>query len=118
MLVTNHESLGYFADRYGFSVVGTILASVTTSASPSAQDMAQLIDQIRATGAKAIFLETGANPQLARQAAKDTGARLVEDLNTHAVVPDGVTPSYIMLMRQLASAIVDAAGGLEAAAPA
>lgn len=108
LLVTNHESLGYFAERYGFTVVGTVLSSVTTSASPSVQDIARLIDQIKASGATAIFVETGANTQLARQIANDTGARLVDGLNTHAVVPDGQTPSYIEMMRQLVTTVVTA----------
>lgn len=108
LLVTNHESLGYFAERYGFIVVGTVLSSVTTSASPSVQDMARLIDQIKASGARAIFVETGANTQLARQAANDTGARLVENLNTHAVAAGSDTPTYVDMMKQLVMAIVGA----------
>ena len=36
LLVTNHESLGYFADRYGFQLAGAILPSFSTAASPSA----------------------------------------------------------------------------------
>jgi ABC-type Zn uptake system ZnuABC Zn-binding protein ZnuA len=108
-LVTNHESLGYFADRYGFTIVGTVVPSVSTSASPSAQQMARLIDQIRATGAPAIFLETGANPQLARQVAQETGAKVVTDLYTHSVsAASGPAPTYIEMMKYNARVIVDA----------
>jgi ABC-type Zn uptake system ZnuABC Zn-binding protein ZnuA len=42
ILVTNHESLGYFADRYGFQIAGSILPSVSTGASPSAREMAMI----------------------------------------------------------------------------
>ena len=59
LLVTNHESLGYFADRYGFKIIGTIVPSVSTDTPPSAKQLAMLIDGIKASGAKAIFLETG-----------------------------------------------------------
>ena len=51
LLVTNHESFGYFADRYGFTIVGTVIPSVSTGASPSAQQLARLVDQIKTTGA-------------------------------------------------------------------
>src|SRR5687767_3507069 len=34
LLVTNHEALGYFADRYGFTVIGAIVPSVSSDASP------------------------------------------------------------------------------------
>ena len=79
-IVTNHESFGYFADRYGFTIIGTVVPSVSTGSSPSAQQLAQLVDRIKATGAPAIFLETGANPQLAEQVAAETGVMVVTDL--------------------------------------
>lgn len=109
LLVTNHESFGYFADRYGFRMVGAIIPSVGTGASPSAQQMAQLIDQIKKTGARAIFLETGANPQLAQQIARETGVRVVTTLFTHSITPPGGdAPTYIDMMRYNTRAIVDA----------
>ncbi len=109
LLVTNHESFGYFADRYGFRVVGTVIPSVSTSASPSAQQLAQLVDRLRATGAPAIFLETGANPQLANQLAQETGIKVVTDLYTHSVNPaDSNAPTYLDMMRYNTRKIVDA----------
>ncbi len=107
MLVTNHESLGYFADRYGFTVVGAIIPSVSSGASPTAQQMADLIEQIKATGAPALFLETGANPQLAQQVADETGVKVVADLYTHSLsAPDGPAPTYIEMMKYNVSQIV------------
>ena len=43
LLVTNHEALGYFAERYGFTIVGAIVPSITSGAAPSAQELAALI---------------------------------------------------------------------------
>jgi ABC-type Zn uptake system ZnuABC Zn-binding protein ZnuA len=106
VLVTNHESFGYFADRYGFRIAGTILRSVSTGASPSAQDLARLVDSIRASGTRAIFLETGTNPQLARQIAAETGVRVVTDLHTHSTSPGA--PTYIEMMRHDVGKIVEA----------
>ena len=109
LLVTNHESLGYFADRYGFRIVGTIIPSVSTGASPSAQQMAQLIDHIKNTGARAIFLETGANSQLAQQIAEETGVKVVTELYSHSTTEaDGPAPTYIDMMEYNARAIVEA----------
>jgi ABC-type Zn uptake system ZnuABC Zn-binding protein ZnuA len=109
LLVTNHESLGYFADRYGFRVVGTVIPSVSTGASPSAQQLAQLVDRLRATKAPAVFLETGANAQLADQLAAETGITVVTDLYTHSVTePGGVAPTYIEMMRQNVRKVVAA----------
>ena len=109
LLVTNHESFGYFADRYGFTIVGAIVPSVSSSASPSAQQLAGLVRHIQETGAPALFLETGSSTQLAEQVAAETGARVVTGLLTHSVTaPDGRAPTYIEMMRYNVSAIVDA----------
>ena len=109
LLVTNHESFGYFADRYGFAIAGTVIPSTSSEASPSAQQMAALIDHIRKTGVKAIFLETGANSQLADQIAQETGAKVITDLYTHSITePGGEAPSYIKMMKHNVKLIVEA----------
>ncbi len=109
LLVTNHESFGYFADRYGFRVVGAVIPSVSTAASPSAQQLAQLVDEIKATGAPAVFLELGANPQLAAQLAAETGMKVVTGLLTHSTTAaDGVAPDYLSMMRYNVTTFVDA----------
>jgi manganese/iron transport system substrate-binding protein len=109
LMVTNHESFGYFADRYGFKIIGTIVPSVSTDAAPSARQLARLIDRIKATGARAIFLETGTNPQLARQVAQETGIKVVADLYTHSITEaGGPAPDYIAMMQHNTVAIVDA----------
>jgi ABC-type Zn uptake system ZnuABC Zn-binding protein ZnuA len=109
LLVTNHESLGYFADRYGFQIVGSILQSVSSVSEPSPAQLADLIQLIRSTGVKAIFLEAGTNSQLADQIASETGVRVVTDLYTHSLTPpEGPAPTYIKMMEYNVSIIVDA----------
>jgi ABC-type Zn uptake system ZnuABC Zn-binding protein ZnuA len=108
LLVTNHESFGYFADRYGFTLIGTVLPGASTGVSPSAQQLAGLIDQINSSGVKAIFLETGANPQLAEQVAQETGVKVVEGLFTHSLSgPQGEAPSYLEMMKYNVLAILE-----------
>ncbi|MCS7288094.1 MAG: metal ABC transporter substrate-binding protein [Roseiflexus sp.] len=108
-LVTNHESFGYFADRYGFRIIGTIVPSVSTGASPSAQQLARLIERVREAAVKVIFLETGANPQLAEQLARETGIRVVSDLYTHSLSDaNGPAPTYLDMMRYNVKRIVEA----------
>ena len=109
LLVTNHESLGYFADRYGFKVVGTIVPGVSTGASPSAQQLTGLVDTIRRTGARAIFLETGANSQLAKQLAQETGIKVAPELYSHSITDaKGPAPTYLEMMRYNTRTIVEA----------
>ena len=109
LLVTNHESFGYYADRYGFRIIGAIVPSFSTGASPSAREMARLVKKIKGTGAKAIFLETGSDPRLAGQMAREAGIKVGADLYTHSITgPDGPAPSYIEMIRWNTTAIVNA----------
>jgi zinc/manganese transport system substrate-binding protein len=109
MLVTDHDDLGYFADRYGFKIIGAILPSVSPDAEPSASQVAALIDQIRATHAKAIFLDTGSNTQLADQISQETGCRVVTGLYIHSLTPPGgAAPTYLDLIKYDVTLMVEA----------
>jgi ABC-type Zn uptake system ZnuABC Zn-binding protein ZnuA len=108
-LVMNHASHGYFADRYGLQVIGTVIPSVGTSESPTAQQLGDLTAAIRKSGAKAILVEVDENPQLARQIAAETGIKVVTDLLDHSLTPaDGAAPTYIDMMEYDTRRIVEA----------
>ncbi|MCF2972412.1 metal ABC transporter substrate-binding protein [Synechococcus sp. Nb3U1] len=108
LLVTNHDTLGYFADRYGFRVIGTILPGVSTNVSPSAQELASLIDTLQETQVPAIFLETGNNPQLAEQLAQELNLQ-VKRLYSHSTsTADGPAATYLDMMRYNTETIVTA----------
>lgn len=109
LLVTNHENLGYYADRYGLQIVGAVIPSISTSASPSAQQLAGLVDLIRSSGAPAIFVEANAAAQLAQQLHDETGVTVVTNLHTESLTPvDGDASTYLDMMRYNTQAIVDA----------
>jgi ABC-type Zn uptake system ZnuABC Zn-binding protein ZnuA len=107
LLVTNHEALGYFADRYGFNIVGTVIPSLSSEASPSAQEMAALVEQIKASNATAIFLDTSDNPALARQIAEDAKVNVITGLHLESLTPsDGPAPTYLEMMKYNTDLIV------------
>ncbi len=109
LLVTNHDALGYFAQAYDFKIVGAVIPSVTTEASPSAQQMAALIDTIKSSGAPAIFLDVGENQNLAHQIASESGAKVVTGLYVESIsVPSSPAPTYIDLIKHDVSIIVNA----------
>lgn len=109
LLVTNHDSLGYFAEHYGFTVIGTIVPGVSSETAPSAQQMAMLIDEIKATGAPAIFLNISDNPHLADQVTAETNITVVTDLYIETLSPsDGPAATYIDMMKHNVTLIVDA----------
>lgn len=103
-LVTGHESMGYFAQRYGFKLVGAIIPSITTQAEVSASDLANLKKLIEDNQVKAIFAELGTPAAVSDAIGKETGVKVVE-LTTHNLPEDG---SYFTFMRNLTQTIVDA----------
>ncbi|MGL4650993.1 MAG: metal ABC transporter substrate-binding protein, partial [Caldilineaceae bacterium] len=76
-LVTEHDTFAYFADAYGFTVVGSVIPSFSSLATISARDMAALQDQMRAANARALFVGNTVSPALAQQVAQDTGVPVV-----------------------------------------
>jgi zinc/manganese transport system substrate-binding protein len=88
-LVTDHDALGYFADRYAIRVVGAVIPSPTTQAQPSAGELAKLAQVIRAEHVKAIFPESSVNPKLARAIAERTGATAELTLYADTLGPAG-----------------------------
>jgi ABC-type Zn uptake system ZnuABC Zn-binding protein ZnuA len=108
LLVTNHESFGYYADRYGFKVIGTVIPNFSSSSSPSAKEVSGLIEKIKTANVKAIFLETGSDPKIADQIAKETGINVVTELFTHSLTePGGPAPTYLEMMKFDTKTIVD-----------
>ncbi len=108
MLVTGHESLGYFARRYDFTVVGAVVPSVSSQAESSAGELAALTDQIEATGVRAIFTELGAPADVVDAIADETGAVVVE-LGTHALPDDGAYSTFMVeLATKVAAALAPA----------
>ncbi len=108
LLVTNHDALGYFSDRYGFTIIGAVIPSVSDDASPSAGQMAKLIDQIKSSGAPAIFLDEVENPALAQQIANETGVKIVEDLHVESLTDGAPAATYIKMMKYNVTQIVNA----------
>jgi len=106
-LVSDHSVFGYFADEYGFDQVGLIVASFSTGAAPSAQELAALEDEIRQQAVPAIFVGTTVNPALSEQVARDTGARLIPIYTGSLGEVGGEADSYIKFMRYNVNAIVN-----------
>ncbi|WP_043627295.1 zinc ABC transporter substrate-binding protein AztC [Nonomuraea candida] len=112
-LVTNHHVFGYFARRYGFEVVGAVIPSGTTLASPSASDLKSLKDAIRRTGVKAIFADSSQPDRLAQVLATEAGVDVKvvplfsESLSSRS--PGAAT--YLDMIRSNTRAMVDGLGG-------
>ena len=107
-LVTNHHVFGYLAQRYDFEVIGAVVPSGTTLASPSASDLADLAGAIRAAGVPAIFADSSQPDRLAQVLAEQAGVdvAVVPLFSESLTEPGKGAGTYLELMRANTEAIV------------
>ena len=102
VVITGHDSLGYFGARYGCEVLGSVVPGFSTAAEATAKNLSELKELAQSEGVKAIFTELGTPADVAEQLAEEVGVEVVE-IATH-LVPDG--GGYDEMMLALADAIV------------
>ena len=107
LLVTSHDSFGYFAIRYGFEVVGVVL-STTTDVEPSPSDLAELAHEVEENEVPAIFGETTVTERLALAVAEESGADLVRLYSGSLGGPGSDADTYISMVRTNVERIVAA----------
>jgi ABC-type Zn uptake system ZnuABC Zn-binding protein ZnuA len=100
-IVTTHDALAYFAERYGIEVIGAVIPSLSTQAQPSAKDINALVDQVEQEGVEAIFPESALSDKLERAVSRDAGAEVGEPLFADSLGPEGTPAStYVGSMRE------------------
>lgn len=112
-LVTNHEALGYFADRYGFEVVGVVIPGGSTLSEPSSAEMAALVEEIEHEGVTTVFAETTQPQTLAETVAAEVGSEVfVIELYTESLgEPGSGAESLSGMLVTDATLIADALSG-------
>jgi len=110
-LVTYHDAYAYFADTYGWNVIGAIQPSDFGDPTPS--EVVDLIDQIEAENVSAVFgSEVFPSPVL-EQIANETGATYVDDLRDDDLpgAPGDEDHSWLGLMKFNFITMTEALGG-------
>ena len=107
LLLTSHDSLGYFANLYGFEVIGVILG-VNTEREPSAADLVDLVEEVEEEGVLAVFGETTVSERLANAIAEESGAKLVRLYSGALGDEDSGAATYIDMVRTNVERIVEA----------
>ena len=105
-LVSGHDEMGYFADRYGCEVIGAVIPSLSTTSESSAGELADLKAEIETHGVPAIFTGLGTSPAVAEQLASELGVKAVT-LSTHFL--DGAS-TYQEFMMRMTNQIAEALG--------
>jgi zinc/manganese transport system substrate-binding protein/manganese/iron transport system substrate-binding protein len=105
-LVTFHDAFPYFARHFGFELVGVIVENVGQD--PSAGELAELVDKVKATGARAVFSEAQFNPKLAETLANEAGISKVVTTLYNDALGDPPADTYVGMMRWNVDQVVDA----------
>jgi ABC-type Zn uptake system ZnuABC Zn-binding protein ZnuA len=103
-LVTSHDSLAYFADRYGFDVAATAFPATGAEAGASAAQLDDVERAVRDTGVPAVFAQEGDDAEALRLVAEETGAEVEYGL---LVESPGAAGSYEEMLRRDAELIAD-----------
>jgi zinc/manganese transport system substrate-binding protein len=108
-LVTNHEALGYFADRFDFEVVGAVIPSLSSLGESNARDFDALAAAMEREGVTTVFAETSRPRQLSDRLAEAAGSDVdVVELYTETLGPaDGEAGTYAGMMRTDARRIAE-----------
>ena len=111
VLVTNHEVFAYFADRYGFEVIGVVVPGGSTTDAASAGELAALAATIEAEGVPAIFADTSSSDELVNTLASEVGDIAIVELFTESLgTADSDGPTYLDMVRTNAERIAAALG--------
>ncbi|MDD3447333.1 MAG: zinc ABC transporter substrate-binding protein, partial [Zavarzinia sp.] len=108
-IITSHDAFGYLAEAYGLQVLAT--QGVSTESEASAKGVAELIEQIKAEKAPAVFLENITDPRLTKQIAEETGAHIGGTLYSDALSnASGPASTYIAMFEHNLAALAEALG--------
>ena len=112
VLVTNHDAFGRFAERYGFTVLGTVLPAMSTLAEANPADLTALADEILAAGVTTIFYDFQSSSVDAESLAERLDGVEVAALLTGSLVEDSeVGADYITMMQTNVQRILSAIEG-------
>jgi zinc/manganese transport system substrate-binding protein len=111
LLLTSHDSLSYFADRYGFEVIGTVIPAPSGLAETNPAQLEELAELIDETGVRAIFAETQHSTDDAEALAERVGDVEVVTLYTGTLgEPGSGADTYVGFLRTNAGLVADALG--------
>ncbi|MFJ3933960.1 zinc ABC transporter substrate-binding protein AztC [Streptomyces sp. NPDC090029] len=100
-LVTNHHVFGYLADRFGFRVIGAVIPSGTTLASPSSSDLRSLTQAMEKAGVRTVFADSSQPTRLAEVLREEMGGDVdVVPLYSESLTEKGEgAGTYLEMMR-------------------
>jgi ABC-type Zn uptake system ZnuABC Zn-binding protein ZnuA len=110
-LLTYHDSWAYWAREYGFTVIGAVQASDFSD--PSPQEVARLIQQVRAEKVPAVFGSEVFPSPILEQIARESGATFVDQLRDDEPpgAPQSAEHTYVGMLKRDMQVMIGALGG-------
>ena len=109
VLLTSHDTFGYFAERYGFEADTALPSASTEAGDPSAGETAELVEEVEASGVPAIFADNVSDPGVMGGIAAEAGVRLAPPLYTDALgEPGSEGGAYVGMVRYNVSTMSEA----------
>lgn len=108
LLVTQHDTLQRLADRHGYEIIGNVIPSTSTLAEADLRHLVQLEDQVRDTGALAIFADASGVDSAIETFADRIDLPLVVLYTESLGAPDSGADTYADMMLTNANRIAEA----------
>lgn len=110
-LVTYHDAYAYFADNFGWTVVGALQPS--DFADPTPAEVVTLIEQIKAEGVPTIFGSEVFPSDVLEEIANETGVRYEDSLRDDDLpgAPGDANHSWLGLMQYNFATMIEGLGG-------
>jgi zinc/manganese transport system substrate-binding protein len=113
-VLTSHDAFGYFGAAYGVTFLAPV--GLSTESEASAQEVARMIDQVRADAVSAVFVENITDGRLMTQIAEETGATVGGTLYSDALSEPGQpAATFLDMVRYDADTIASAIEAAEVA---
>lgn len=121
VLFTSHDAFGYFAKNFGLTFIGAALSDFNSQADATAEHIATAAQEVKDSGARAIFAETSNNPKSIEAVGRAAGVKVIT--GDDALYGDSLGPAgsegetYIGAMMHNVRQLVEAWGGTVAPVP-
>ena len=102
-VMTEHESLIYFTERYGLESIKSVIPRTSSETGPTPKDLKRAIEAVERHELKVICVEAETNKAAANRVAEETGLKLSDELQVETL---NEGQSYEDLMRKNLNIIV------------
>ena len=107
LLVTNHQTMGYFASKYGFRILGNFVEGLSTEKNHTIKGMITIMDKIKDSGLDVVFSEMQIPDKIAKTISDETNVTIIPLHSESLGLPGSNSDTYIKMIRSNVHSIVN-----------